>query len=188
MSKSVRFQWPHEASGSVRLAGSFNSWQPQDMSFDASDGVWRLERDVAPGKHQFKFVVDGEWVHDAGQPHTPNEVGSENNFLEVLAPMSPEKTKTIEVERKFEVPEDFRERLPAAGFEVVTGFAVESLVDVYYDTRDFSLIKSDHWLRQRNGDWEMKYPVGQMHDGGGVTLYHETSNVDDILARWEVKA
>jgi len=184
MSKTMEFRWPHEAAESVRLAGSFNTWQPQDMSFDAAEGLWKVEQDVSPGRHQFKFVVDGLWVHDENQPHTPNEVGSHNNVIEVLSPTKPSSPAAqIEVERKFQVPEDFREALPARGYELVKGFAEETIVDEYFDTRRMDLIRADHWLRRRNGDWEMKYPVGTVTEGSGVTLYHETSNSDDILAR-----
>jgi hypothetical protein len=182
MSKIIAFAWPHEAASEVRLAGSFNSWQPQDMKYDPADGSWKIEREVKPGNHQFKFVVDGLWVHDEGQPHLANEVGSENNVIEVLAPTPAKGALTIEVERKFEVPKDFKKILPAHGYKAVADFA-ETLVDEYFDTKNYDLLKSDHWLRQRNGDWEMKYPLGAVHEGD-VTLYHETSNVDDILSRF----
>lgn len=54
------------------------------------------------------------------------------------------------------VPKDFREALPAQGYELVKGFAEETIVDEYFDTRRLDLIRADHWLRRRNGDWEMK--------------------------------
>ena len=110
------------------------------------------------------------------QPHTPNEVGSHNNVVEVLSPTKPSSPAAqIEVERKFQVqfgiecgnmnpkqrfiskvPEDFGETLPARGYELVTGFAEEAIVDEYFDTRRMDLVRADHWLRRRNGDWEMK--------------------------------
>jgi len=184
MSKRMEFRWPHEAAESVRLAGSFNSWQPQDMLFDSVEGLWKVEQEVSPGRHQFKFVVDGLWVHDEDQPHTPNEVGSHNNVVEVLSPTKPSSPAAqIEVERKFQVPEDFGEALPARGYELVTGFAEEAIVDEYFDTRRMDLVRADHWLRRRNGDWEMKYPVGTVTEGSGVTLYHETSSAEEILSR-----
>ena len=38
------------------------------------------------------------------QPHTPNEVGSHNNVVEVLSPTKPSSPAAqIEVERKFQV-------------------------------------------------------------------------------------
>ena len=45
------------------------------------------------------------------------------------------------------------------------------------------LMLQDFWLRQRNGDWELKYPVGPQPSEDASTLYHETSNSDDILAK-----
>lgn len=72
------FSWPHGGSD-VRLAGSFNDWSPAPMSL-GEDGAWSVELSgVAPGQHQFKFVVDGQWVHDGEQPNVQNEVGSFNN-------------------------------------------------------------------------------------------------------------
>ncbi len=46
-----------------------------------------------------------------------------------------------------------------------------------------SLYFQDYWLRQRNGDWELKYPVGPKHPEEGSTLYHETSNPEVILVK-----
>lgn len=61
----VAFTWPHPAQH-VQLAGSFNSWQPADMHPEPDHQVWRLEVDVECDlEHQYKFVVDGEWMHDA---------------------------------------------------------------------------------------------------------------------------
>ena len=41
------------------------------------------------------------------QPHTPNEVGSHNNVIEVLSPTKPSSPAAqIEVERKFQVLSD----------------------------------------------------------------------------------
>jgi adenylate cyclase class IV len=68
----------------------------------------------------------------------------------------------IEIERKFIVPDNYHERLTAQGFKIQQEFD-EILLDKYYDIYEHSLMKEDHWLRQRNGDWELKYPVGDVH-------------------------
>ena len=72
---------------------------------------------------------------------------------------TPEKTPTIEIEQKFIVPIDYHDKLLANGF-TQENVHDEVLLDKYYDTCEYALIKKDHWLRQRNGDWELKYPVG----------------------------
>lgn len=42
---------------------------------------WRLILPVGLGRHEFKFVVDGKWVHDPELNHDVNELGSQNNFV-----------------------------------------------------------------------------------------------------------
>ena len=39
----------------------------------------------------------------------------------------------------------------------------------------------DHWLRKRNGDWELKYPVGTTEHRGNTSIYHETTDLEDVL-------
>ena len=88
----------------------------------------------------------------------------------------------LEIERKFLVPEDFSQIFQENGFNFVKEFE-EVLSDKYFDTQDHHLLHMDYWLRQRNGDWELKYPVGGQNPSDMSTLYHETSNTDDILSK-----
>lgn len=206
---AVTFRWPYQGANHVQVAGSFSAWKPVDMQkSETPDNGWKLQLQVPHGEHEFKFVVDGQWVHDEQTPSKMNEVGSHNNFINVdkdrsdtpskMSTTSSEedweivdrpaskldntKTPCLEVERKFVVPSNYRERLADNGFTMVKEFD-EVLVDKYFDTADHALLSQDHWLRQRNGDWELKYPVGPLHPTGGSTLYHETSNPDDILSK-----
>ncbi|MBA4418197.1 MAG: glycoside hydrolase [Syntrophus sp. (in: bacteria)] len=49
----------------VFLAGSFNNWDPSRHSLKRSKiGVWQKALYLAPGTHEYKFVVDGIWVED----------------------------------------------------------------------------------------------------------------------------
>ena len=61
----------------------------------------------------------------------------------------------------------------------------EVLVDKYYDTYHHDLVNADHWLRQRNGDWELKYPVtaDAQQSSSAATVYHETTCIEDIMSR-----
>ena len=69
----------------VMLAGSFNDWQPVKQLLDKNnDGVYRCRLRLAPGEYQYKFVVDGVWCLDAGNPNfMPNDIGSLNSVLSV---------------------------------------------------------------------------------------------------------
>jgi hypothetical protein len=43
---------------------------------------WIIEQHLLPGKHQYKFVVDGKWIVDpANELREPNEFGEENSVL-----------------------------------------------------------------------------------------------------------
>jgi len=76
---------------SVFLAGSFNTWsRDEDPMFQAGYGVWALTLKLPPGRHEYKFIIDGQWLCDtdcAGHgkcPHCiPNGLGGFNRFIDV---------------------------------------------------------------------------------------------------------
>ena len=65
---------------SVSLAGSFTGWQQAPVSLKKSKGgVWKTTVRLAPGRHEYRFLVDGEWRDDPGCAiRQPNEFGGEN--------------------------------------------------------------------------------------------------------------
>lgn len=48
----------------VYLSGSFNAWATEELKMINTDTAWFCDISLAPGKHLYKFVVDGEWVND----------------------------------------------------------------------------------------------------------------------------
>ena len=57
----------------VRLAGSFEPipWSGTvRLSDDDDDGFWFVETQVPAGEHQYKFIIDGDWVPDPDNPTT----------------------------------------------------------------------------------------------------------------------
>ena len=47
----------------VFLAGTFNDWRADATPMEKnSEGEWTTSLDLEPGRYEFKFVVDGEWV------------------------------------------------------------------------------------------------------------------------------
>ena len=63
-------------------------------------------------------------------------------------------TTMMEVEQKFLITAGTRRQLESLGGHRT---ATEHIHDVYYDTVEHSLMMRDHWLRQRDGRWELKY-------------------------------
>ena len=65
---AVRIRAPAQPDGSaVRLAGTFNGWQPEPMRWDG--GAWTAELRLGPGLYEFAFVAaDGTWFVPEGTP------------------------------------------------------------------------------------------------------------------------
>lgn len=83
----VRFK--DSAAGDVRIAGDFNGWVPDRgvRSLIATEGqnrVWTKILTLEPGTYQYRYVVDGEWREDPGNPKSaPGPTGQPNSILHV---------------------------------------------------------------------------------------------------------
>ncbi len=69
----------------VYIAGEFNNWDPKSTPLTkADDGIFHVTLDLAPGTYEYKFVVDGAWMEDPGNPNTvPDPYGGVNSVLTV---------------------------------------------------------------------------------------------------------
>jgi 1,4-alpha-glucan branching enzyme len=66
----------------ICVAGSFNNWSPGSFAMHKEGDEWVIEQHLAPGKHVYKFVVDGKWIVDpANELREPNEFGEENSVM-----------------------------------------------------------------------------------------------------------
>jgi AMP-activated protein kinase-like protein len=76
----------------VALAGSFNNWNQTQFIFGREGDEWVCRIDLEPGKHAYKFIVDGNWLLDPANPNTEDDdYGVKNNVLLVTrdAPQPP---------------------------------------------------------------------------------------------------
>ncbi|WP_345257676.1 glycogen-binding domain-containing protein [Flaviaesturariibacter amylovorans] len=58
----------HAGARSVFLAGSFNNWRKDALALHRYAGGWILPVYLGEGTHLYKFVVDGQWLHDPANP------------------------------------------------------------------------------------------------------------------------
>jgi hypothetical protein len=74
------------------LAGTFNGWKPDATPMTRNgEGDWSVALDLPPGRHEYKFVVDGDWCCEPGCgdrnyqcPHCAvNTYGTMNRVIEV---------------------------------------------------------------------------------------------------------
>jgi 1,4-alpha-glucan branching enzyme len=84
----VRFSVGCPGAKTVYLAGCFNDWDPtarrmKRVSKGKDEFVAVL--DLEPGRHEYKYVVDGEWVCCPNAPRAWNDQGAENSVIEVEA-------------------------------------------------------------------------------------------------------
>jgi hypothetical protein len=130
--------------GAVYLAGSFNDWNAQgDLMERGDDGVWILPLSLSAGRHEYKFVIDGNWTTDPNALDTsPDGFGGENAVLVLtgsgasLKIVAPEKGKAaVAVDRSV---------LP-----YVSGRYVSSLITRRHreDDNRFGLTKPQHDIR-----------------------------------------
>jgi hypothetical protein len=82
---SVSFALHKPDAKRVSLCGDFNGWSPGVTSMKRhDDGHWETTVALAPGRYQYKFIVDGDWIADpAAQKSVANEHGSLNSVVEV---------------------------------------------------------------------------------------------------------
>lgn len=90
-SQCVRLELTRPDAQEVGIAGSFNDWHSSvTPMIRLNDGKWAKELALPPGRYEYRFVVDGEWVDDpAATELIPNPFGTPNAVLVVAASKSP---------------------------------------------------------------------------------------------------
>ena len=67
--KRITFKLHAPEARSVLLAGDFNSWEPEMHPLKkSSNGLWKKMISLAPGRYEYRFVVDGEWQNESDRP------------------------------------------------------------------------------------------------------------------------
>ena len=81
--QTVKFEYYAPYSGSVAVASTFNNWnQTSHPLRKDSAGKWKLTLDLPLGRHEYRFVVDGQWMNDQRPVDSaPNPFGGYNNVL-----------------------------------------------------------------------------------------------------------
>lgn len=64
----------------VMLAGAFNGWSPAATPLRRVEGGWEAAVELEVGRQPYKFIVDGVWMLDPGNPATEREGEFENSL------------------------------------------------------------------------------------------------------------
>ncbi len=67
----------------VFVAGDFNNWDPAATPMKRhKEGYWKAKLRLRPGRYEYKFLADGQWVNYVrGVERVPNPFGTENMVL-----------------------------------------------------------------------------------------------------------
>jgi 1,4-alpha-glucan branching enzyme len=83
--KQGTFKFSVKANGSkkVAVAGDFTKWQPVEMR-KQKDGSYSATVPLAAGSHEYKFILDGQWVVDPdNNAWSLNPYGTLNSVVQV---------------------------------------------------------------------------------------------------------
>ncbi len=81
----VEFTFYAPAAKKVFITGKFNAWNTNStLMKKGKDGTWKIKLALLPGRHEYKFFVDGAWASDqACAELVPNPFGTNNCVLTV---------------------------------------------------------------------------------------------------------
>ena len=69
--------------GKVHLVGNFNQWNPHTMRRQ-KNGSYVMNVELSPGTHEYKFIVDEQWVVDPdNNAWSLNSYGTLNSIAQV---------------------------------------------------------------------------------------------------------
>ena len=84
--KKVHFAFKTEPGSLVYVAGTFNNWDPtaNPLKDNPDSGHCKATLHLHPGRYEYKFIVNGEWLSDPECAEwAPNGQGGMNSVLHV---------------------------------------------------------------------------------------------------------
>ncbi len=82
--KQKQFKLAAAPGSQVSVAGTFNNWDPManPMKDNPDSGMYKTTLRLAPGRYEYKFVVNGEWCIDPkGSAGVSNDFGDMNSVV-----------------------------------------------------------------------------------------------------------
>ncbi|MFH1797935.1 MAG: isoamylase early set domain-containing protein [Candidatus Omnitrophota bacterium] len=80
--KIVKFKFEANGVKKIMLAGDFNKWNYSATPLIKTGSLWQKDLSLKPGRYEYKFIVDGNWVTDPKNNNKSwNSFGTENSVL-----------------------------------------------------------------------------------------------------------
>jgi 1,4-alpha-glucan branching enzyme len=82
--KTVEFRLSMPEARGVCVVGSFNNWDTKQTPMQKDVTGWKATIPLAPGRYEYRFVADGQWLSDPNAKESVgNDFGSTNSVLVV---------------------------------------------------------------------------------------------------------
>jgi 1,4-alpha-glucan branching enzyme len=82
--KTVEFRLSSPQARTVAVAGTFNNWDTKQTPMQKDGAGWKATIPLAPGRYEYRFVADGQWLSDPNAKESVgNDFGSTNSVLVV---------------------------------------------------------------------------------------------------------
>jgi 1,4-alpha-glucan branching enzyme len=81
----VKFAFKKPDAAEVYLAGAFNDWDTSSIPLERNeDGTWTTVIELSPGRYEYNFIVDGNWMQDIScSEMVTNPFGTRNCIITV---------------------------------------------------------------------------------------------------------
>jgi len=82
--KTVEFRLSMPQARTVCVVGMFNNWDTKRTPMHKDASGWKATVSLAPGRYEYRFVADGQWLSDPNAKESVgNDFGSTNSVLVV---------------------------------------------------------------------------------------------------------
>jgi 1,4-alpha-glucan branching enzyme len=82
--KGVEFRLSMPQARTVCVVGTFNNWDTKRTPMQKDGPGWKVTIPLAPGRYEYRFVADGQWLSDPNAKESVgNDFGSTNSVLVV---------------------------------------------------------------------------------------------------------
>lgn len=188
--ENATFKWTG-GGNEVFLAGEFNEWNATaEKMTKQPDGSFTITRTLAPGKYQYKFVVDGTWKSDPNAKETVDDPFGGKNSLIVIgggaaaaAPPSPSPTPAAGATGNAASAAGKAPQVTAEGVRFTFGGAAQS-VAIAGDFNQWA-INADPLTKQTDGTWTIvkSLPPGRYAYKfvvNGTVWKHDDANPESV--------
>ncbi len=82
--KTVELRLRMPQARTVYVVGTFNNWDTKRTPMQKEGAGWKATIPLAPGRYEYRFVADGQWLSDpSAKESVGNDFGSTNSVLVV---------------------------------------------------------------------------------------------------------